>query len=149
MDLRSAWTSLHMLQNPMNCSLPDSSAHGDSPGKNTGVGCHALIQGTPARCSCFPYKFTSAVALQATLPTRLFSPVTSRSPSRNWETKGQAGEAACSGSHRVPPQTTPLPLAAGMGAGPWGLPCGKYMQKQQFLPFLRKSAPIVCADADI
>ena len=45
MDLRSAWTSLHMLQNPMNCSLPDSSAHGDSPGKNTGVGCHALLQG--------------------------------------------------------------------------------------------------------
>lgn len=28
-------------------------------------------------------------------------------------------------------------------------PCGKYMQKQQFLPFPRKSAPIVCADADI
>lgn len=76
---------------------------------------------TCSRCSCFPYKFTSAVALQATLPTRLFSPVTSRSPSRNWETEGQAGEAACSGSHRVPPQTTPLPLAAGMGAGPWGL----------------------------
>ena len=27
------------------CSLPDSSIHGDSPGKNTGVGCHALLQG--------------------------------------------------------------------------------------------------------
>ena len=25
--------------------LPDSSVHGDSPGKNTGVGCHALLQG--------------------------------------------------------------------------------------------------------
>ena len=25
-------------------SLPDSSVHGDSPGKNTGVGCHALLQ---------------------------------------------------------------------------------------------------------
>ena len=24
---------------------PGSSAHGDSPGKNTGVGCHALLQG--------------------------------------------------------------------------------------------------------
>ena len=24
---------------------PDSSVHGDSPGKNTGVGCHALLQG--------------------------------------------------------------------------------------------------------
>ena len=26
-------------------NLPGSSAHGDSPGKNTGVGCHALLQG--------------------------------------------------------------------------------------------------------
>ena len=25
--------------------LPGSSAHGDSPGKNTGVGCYALLQG--------------------------------------------------------------------------------------------------------
>ena len=29
--------------NPMDCSPPGSSVHGDSPGKNTGVGCHALI----------------------------------------------------------------------------------------------------------
>ena len=27
------------------CSLPGSSVHRDSPGKNTGVGCHALLQG--------------------------------------------------------------------------------------------------------
>ena len=32
------------LCNPMDCSLPGSSVHGDSPGKNTGVGCHALLQ---------------------------------------------------------------------------------------------------------
>ena len=31
--------------NPMDCSLPGSSVHGDSPGKNTGMGCHAAIQG--------------------------------------------------------------------------------------------------------
>ena len=30
---------------PMDCSLPASSLHGDSPGKNAGVGCHALLQG--------------------------------------------------------------------------------------------------------
>ena len=30
---------------PMNYSPSGSSAHGDSPGKNTGVGCHALLQG--------------------------------------------------------------------------------------------------------
>ena len=28
----------------MGCSLSGSSVHGDSPGKNTGVGCHALLQ---------------------------------------------------------------------------------------------------------
>ena len=29
----------------MDFSLPGSSLHGDSPGKNTGVGCHTLLQG--------------------------------------------------------------------------------------------------------
>ena len=29
---------------PMDCSQPDSCVHGDSPGKNTGVGCHVLLQ---------------------------------------------------------------------------------------------------------
>jgi len=29
----------------MDYSPPSSSLHGDSPGKNTGVGCHALLQG--------------------------------------------------------------------------------------------------------
>ena len=33
------------LCDPMNCSPLGSSVHGDSPGKNTGVGCHALLQG--------------------------------------------------------------------------------------------------------
>ena len=33
------------LCDPINCSPPGSSVHGDSPGKNTGVGCHALLQG--------------------------------------------------------------------------------------------------------
>ena len=33
------------LCNPVDCSPPGSSVHGDSPGKNTGVGCHALLQG--------------------------------------------------------------------------------------------------------
>ena len=32
------------LCNPMDCSPPGSSVHGDSPGKNTEVSCHALIQ---------------------------------------------------------------------------------------------------------
>ena len=33
------------LWDPMDCSLPGSSVHGDFPGKNSGVGCHALLQG--------------------------------------------------------------------------------------------------------
>ena len=38
------------LHNHMDCNPPGPSVHGDSPGENTGVGCHALLPGTfPAR----------------------------------------------------------------------------------------------------
>ena len=40
--------SYSTLWDPMDCSLPGSSEHGDSPGKNTGKGCPALLQGCPA-----------------------------------------------------------------------------------------------------
>ena len=33
------------LCDPVDCSPPGSSVHGDSPGKNTGVGSHTLLQG--------------------------------------------------------------------------------------------------------
>ena len=33
------------LCKPVDCRPPVSSVRGDSPGKNTGVGCHALLQG--------------------------------------------------------------------------------------------------------
>ena len=33
------------LCDPVDCSLPGSSVHEDSPGKNIGVGCHFLLQG--------------------------------------------------------------------------------------------------------
>ena len=33
------------LCDPMDCSLPGSSVHGDSPGKNTGVSSHSFLQG--------------------------------------------------------------------------------------------------------
>ena len=32
------------LRDPMDCSPPGSFVHRDSPGKNIGVGCHALLQ---------------------------------------------------------------------------------------------------------
>ena len=34
-----------LFATPMDCSSPGSSVHRDSPGRNTGVGCHALLQG--------------------------------------------------------------------------------------------------------
>ena len=37
--------SCSTLRDPIDCSLPGSSVHG-SPGKNAGVGCHALLQET-------------------------------------------------------------------------------------------------------
>ena len=46
-----AWVHSKSLQgcstlcDPMNYSSPGSSVHGGSPGKNTRVGCHALLQG--------------------------------------------------------------------------------------------------------
>ena len=33
------------LCDPMDCSTPGSSVHRESPGKNTGMGCHVLLQG--------------------------------------------------------------------------------------------------------
>ena len=42
------WTKLKLcltLCYPVDCSPPGSSVHRDSPGKNTGMGCHALLQG--------------------------------------------------------------------------------------------------------
>ena len=46
------------LRNPMDCNPPGTSVRGDSPGKNTGVGCHALLQGifpTPGSNSGLPH----------------------------------------------------------------------------------------------
>ena len=43
----------------MDCSLPGSSVHGDSPGKNTGVGSHSLIQGILLTHGSNPESLTS------------------------------------------------------------------------------------------
>ena len=42
-----AWSlsPVRLFAAPWTRSPPGSSAHGDSPGKNTGLGCHALLQG--------------------------------------------------------------------------------------------------------
>ena len=41
----SCFSCVRLFWDPVDCSPPGSSVHGDSPGKNTGVGCHALLQG--------------------------------------------------------------------------------------------------------
>ena len=43
--LRSVAQSFPVMCDPTHCSPPGSSVHGDFPGKNTGVGCPALLQG--------------------------------------------------------------------------------------------------------
>ena len=44
-SLRLVAQSCPTVCDPMDFSLPGSSVHGDSPGKNIGVGCHALLEG--------------------------------------------------------------------------------------------------------
>ena len=45
MYVRLVAQSCPTLCHPMDCSTLGSSVHADSPGKNTGVGCHAFLQG--------------------------------------------------------------------------------------------------------
>ena len=42
----SRFSCVRLFCDPVDCSPPGSPVHGDSPGKNTGVGCHALLQGS-------------------------------------------------------------------------------------------------------
>ena len=46
MHAKSLQSCLTLCDDAMDCSLPGSSVHGDSPGKNTGVSCHSVLQGT-------------------------------------------------------------------------------------------------------
>ena len=43
---------------PMDCSLPGSSVHRDSPSKNNGVGSHALLQGNLPSAGITPWSPT-------------------------------------------------------------------------------------------
>ena len=63
-ETHSIYTAAKSLQScltlcdPMDYSPPGSSVRGDSPGKNTGVGCHALLQGIfPTQGSNISYVF--------------------------------------------------------------------------------------------
>ena len=50
------------LCDPMDCRPQGSSAHGDSPDKNTGVSCHALLQGIFSTQETNPYLMSPALA---------------------------------------------------------------------------------------
>ena len=44
LSVLSHFSHVRLFVTHMDCSLPGSSVHGDSPGKNTGVSCDALLQ---------------------------------------------------------------------------------------------------------
>ena len=44
----SHFNCVQLFVTPMDCSPPGSLVHGDSPGKNTGVGCHTLPRDLPS-----------------------------------------------------------------------------------------------------
>ena len=49
---------VQLFCDPLGCNHPGSSVHGDSPGENSGVGCHALLQGifpTQGSNLCLPH----------------------------------------------------------------------------------------------
>ena len=68
-----ATQSYLILCDLMDCSPPGSSVHGDSPGKNAGVGCHALLQEIfPVQVSCIVDRlFTAWAPREAPLPLLL------------------------------------------------------------------------------
>ena len=55
------------LCDPMDCRPPGSCVHGDSPGKNTGVGCHALLQGLSDIPIHKPHKHTQTLTRAGTI----------------------------------------------------------------------------------
>ena len=67
---------LHPTLRPQDCSPPGSPVHGDSPGKKTGVGCHALLQGI------FPTQGSGLYLLSPALAGRFFT------TSAAWEAHG-------------------------------------------------------------
>ena len=58
--MHTKWLQLCLtLCDPLDCTLPGSSVHGDSPGKNTRVGCHGLLQGNLPNLEIEPMSLVS------------------------------------------------------------------------------------------
>ena len=63
------------LGDPMDCSPPGSALHEDSSGQNTGMGCHALLQGIVATQGLNPgliWYLTVITMLYITVPLKGF-----------------------------------------------------------------------------
>ena len=65
------------LCNPMDCSPPASSVHGDSPDKNTGVGCHCTKGWNPYFLCLLHWQVGSLPLAPSGMPLCLFSSVQS------------------------------------------------------------------------
>ena len=77
-----------ILCNPMDCSLSGSSVHGISPGKNTGVGCQAILQGNLPNPGIEPTPLTSPALADrffTTSATRKVHPKGSTLPKRSFK----------------------------------------------------------------
>ena len=59
------------LCDAMDCSLQGSSVHGNSPGENTGVDCHAFLQGGPLNSGIEPVSLKSPVLVGQFFTTSL------------------------------------------------------------------------------
>ena len=90
------------LCDPMDYNPPGSSVHGDSPGKNTGVGCHALLQ------RIFPTQGWNSWLLHPALAGRFFT------TSTTWETHGLIQFSSVQSLSRV--RLHAIPWAAGCQA---------------------------------
>ena len=63
------------LHDPMDCRPPGTSVYGDPPGKNTGVGCHVLLQGIFPTQGWNPCLLHWQVGSLSTEPSGLLGPV--------------------------------------------------------------------------
>ena len=93
------------LCDPINCSLPGSWVHGDSPGKSTAVGCHALLQGI------FPTQGWDPCLLRSCIVVRFFTAESLGNPRVvPFQPKQRHGFSPCPSLY---PIVFPIPLACG------------------------------------
>ena len=137
------------LCSPMDCSPPGSSVHGDSPGKNTGVGCCDLLQGIfPTQgskpglphCRRVLYQLShqgSQHVSQASKNDRMWAMV-NRNPQLG---VGNRQVLTCEGMQNLPISSghisTPRAESWQHGSGWWAAGADVYMHVMSLLPSVR------------